>query len=251
MRIKYEFSSEEPIIVPYFYNEGIQALIYDYLLPEKSKFLHEEGFSYGKRKFKLFTFSKILKKPKNLREKKLFDFGYDISFILSSPLDWILIETAESLIKTESIRFFRNNIILSSVNVISGKDFHPEKEMTFKTISPVTVYSTYKNREKPFYYYSPNESDFFIQIIENLKKKFHTFYGARYEKDIRLKIVKINLTHGKQVVWFKKRPITAWNFVGRIEAEREMLYLAYYAGIGAKNSAGFGCIEEVRNVRGT
>ncbi len=249
MRIKYEFSSEKPIIVPYFYNEGIQALIYDYLFPEKRELLHEKGFIYEKRKFKFFTFSKILKKPKVLREKKLFDFGYNISFILSSPLSWILEETAESLIKTDSIRFFRNDIFLSSVSVLPCKDFHPDNEMIFKTISPVTVYSTRKDREKPFYYYSPNESDFFKQVIENLKKKFHAFYGSNYDGDIKLKILKVNFTHGKQVVWFKKKPITAWNFVGKLEAESKILHLAYYAGIGAKNSAGFGCIKEVRNVR--
>ena len=51
------------------------------------------------------------------------------------------------------------------------------------------------------------------------------------------------------MVWFKKKPITAWNFILQIEAAGEMLYLAYYAGIGVKNSAGFGCLEEVKNVR--
>ncbi len=248
MRVKYEFFSDKNIVLPYFYNEFLQSLIYEYILPERREFLHEEGYKYENRKFKLFTFSRILRHPKHLQNLRIFDFGKKISFVLSSPLNWILEETAENLIKSTYIRLGKNKLSLSSINVIPKKEF--TENISLRTISPITVYSTFReNKISPFKYYSPMESEFFVQILNNLKKKFFVYYGREYNGPLRIQILKFDPKHGRQVVWFKRRPITGWNLVLKLEGERDILYLAYYAGIGAKNSAGFGCLEEVKNVR--
>lgn len=44
---------------------------------------------------------------------------------------------------------------------------------------------------------------------------------------------------------YKERKLDAWITVLELEGDYEILKLAYDAGLGSKNSAGFGCIELV------
>ena len=54
------------IALPKSYNHILQAFFYRNMDLLLSKFLHDIGFPYGKRRFKLFTFSKVIGK---LQEK--------------------------------------------------------------------------------------------------------------------------------------------------------------------------------------
>ncbi len=60
------------LVLPIHYNELIQAFIYRNLSEDLATFLHNKGFSLseGKRKFKLFTFSRLLCKVKPLVKDK-------------------------------------------------------------------------------------------------------------------------------------------------------------------------------------
>ena len=53
-------SSSDNITLPVHYNHLIQAMIYQSLDDALAHWLHEEGFQCGKRRFKLFTFSRLL-----------------------------------------------------------------------------------------------------------------------------------------------------------------------------------------------
>ena len=58
MRLEIELGFDDKLVLPIHYNNIVQGFIYNNIEDEIFKtFLHEEGFQYGKRSFKLFTFS--------------------------------------------------------------------------------------------------------------------------------------------------------------------------------------------------
>ncbi len=63
MRLRIGLAAREASIeVPIQYNHLLQGLIYHNLDRALSEWLHEEGHAYGKRRFKLFTFSRLFGK---------------------------------------------------------------------------------------------------------------------------------------------------------------------------------------------
>jgi len=59
MRVCFEFEGvgKEPVILLLHYNHMVQSMIYSSISAELADFLHNQGFTHGKRAFKLFTFS--------------------------------------------------------------------------------------------------------------------------------------------------------------------------------------------------
>lgn len=94
MRIKLEFVSDKLIVLRSGYNSLLQGLIYDLLDYVDAVKLHDEGFRFEKRQFRLFTFSEILEKGTFDRKSHIISFVKKLSFILSSPVDWILRQVA-------------------------------------------------------------------------------------------------------------------------------------------------------------
>ncbi|MDI6840561.1 MAG: hypothetical protein QMD71_06925 [bacterium] len=60
MRITIILETEDRALsLPIHYNHIIQGFIYDNISKKLAKFLHQKGYIYGKRAFKLFTFSRL------------------------------------------------------------------------------------------------------------------------------------------------------------------------------------------------
>lgn len=60
MRAEIHFKLKEPASIPIQYNHLIQAIIYSWIGDKKFKdFIHNNGYKFKERAYKLFTFSKI------------------------------------------------------------------------------------------------------------------------------------------------------------------------------------------------
>ena len=60
MKLKIELFSDKPVVFPRGYNEYLQAMIYNNIDKEQAQWLHDKGYAYEKRSFKLFVFSDII-----------------------------------------------------------------------------------------------------------------------------------------------------------------------------------------------
>jgi CRISPR-associated endoribonuclease Cas6 len=58
-KLKFKFSFEQPLNLPKYYNSVLQGFFYKNMDTILASILHEVGFVYNHRRFKLFTFSKI------------------------------------------------------------------------------------------------------------------------------------------------------------------------------------------------
>lgn len=242
MRIITSFKSSQPIILPINHQEIIQGFIYSSLDPDIADFLHNNGFAYGKRKFKLFTFSRLLGQVK--KEKDSFKFFPPVKLVVSSIYFPMIESLATNFVKREELLLGNNVLQLRSIEV--EKEFKSEEnEITIKMLSPVTVYSTLSTPEgrKKTYFYNPYEDEFSDLVARNIVHKFVAFYGREpQETQFSIKPLIVSKKDEK-LIKYKGTIIKGWMGIYKLTGNPELLKLAYYTGIGSKNSQGFGCFE--------
>ena len=109
-------------------------------------------------------------------------------------------------------------------------------------LSPVTIYSTLQSPTgKKTYYYNPREKEFSILIRDNLLKKYQAYYKRSPDNDeFSIEPLRVSKKDEK-IVSYKGFIIKGWMGLYRLNGSPELLKLAYDAGIGGKNSQGFGC----------
>lgn len=239
MRAKYTFSSEAPIVLTKYYNRAIQGLIYNLLDTDFANWLHDTGFKYGRRSFKLFTFSRLF--GPFTRRGDLIDFGKKVQLYISSPIDKFVGQLCNNLLKKKLV-LETNFINVESIEFLKKPTFSPSA--IIRTLSPVTVYSTLLTPQntKKTYYYSPYEKEFSELILQNLLKKADMLnIAAKKEFKIRPYCVK------DVYVSFKETLIRGWVGEFEVEGDPNLLEIAYETGLGSKNSAGFGMIELIEN----
>jgi len=232
---------KENISLPLHYNYLLQGFIYEHISKNMADFLHNEGYKFGKRKFKLFTFSRLMGKF-HINKQKI-TFSGPIHFHISSPIEEFIQEFAETLARAPQINLSENPLLVSSIEV----HFKPKisDSVNIKMLSPLTIYSTLflADGRKKTYYYSPFEKEFSGLTTKNILKKYNALYG----KELPFSNFSIEpLKTGRQsekIIKYKGTVIKAWTGRYNLKGNPELISLAYDAGLGSKNPQGFGMFE--------
>ncbi|KAF2955968.1 CRISPR-associated endoribonuclease Cas6 [Marinitoga sp. 38H-ov] len=239
MRLKLYLDYNE-LILPIHYNHILQGMILKYIDNEDyAEFIHDKGYEYGKRKYKMYTFSRIFG-----------EFELNKNFVKYKNKGQLIISSADNqLMMYVMDRMFRNPIIelLNQKVKISKIDYSsiiPSEKLTVVTKSAITVYSTFeKDGKKKTYYYTPYETEFNELIRKNLINKYKAFYN-REPKSYNFHIK--NIKNAKEViVKYKNIVIKGWMGKFELNGDPDLIQFAYDSGIGSKNSIGFGCVEKI------
>ena len=241
MRLKIILFNEKNFEFTIHYNHSLQSLIYNNLSSPFGKRLHQQGFSYEKRTFKLFTFSRLFGDIQIYRETSQIKIGKKIYFYVSSPLKDFIQNLTENLLKKSEIKLGNHPLTIESIEILPKPAI--KSPLTIKMLSPVTVRSTLTTPDgkKKSYFYNPKEKEFQKLIKENLKKKYSVLTGEKV-KDFPFSIKSSGRT--KEVIG-KFKGIIVKGYIGKFVLQGDLFFLeiAYDCGIGEKNSGGFGCFE--------
>ncbi len=248
MRIKISLESENSIVLSTGFNEILQWFVYSSI---KDEWLHDVGFEFNKRSFKLFTFSSILQKGRYLKEKNLFVFPRRISFIVASPVDWILQKLASGSVQRDNINMWNNDVYLTEISVLKPNKIE-SNTILVRALTPIEVHSTFETQKgKKTHYYTPFESEFSSLINENAKKKWSAFFKKKPPSDIKIEPKGFNK---EKIVRFgtNERYVIVKGWMGNftLEGEPDFLKFILDAGIGSRNSQGFGLVEVINEKRG-
>lgn len=240
MRLKVIFSCKDDIVLPVDYNYYVQAFIYKNISDEMAQFLHNKGYQAGGRKFKLFTFSKLFGKCSFDKNKKTFLFKSPLTLYIASPVDDFIKSFANHILVNNDTHIGKNNLEVLNMNFEKGT---AEGEITVKTLSPIVVYSTLFEATGSKYtcYFTPREPKFEPLVVENLKKKVTAF--GQDASDSTMEIRPVGRTRQK-VITYKGFVIKGSEGIFKLKGSEDMLSMALNAGLGAKNSQGFGCVTE-------
>jgi len=240
--VKFEFDKLE---LPIQYNHIMQAVVLNLINDEEyRKFVHDKGFSYQKRKFKLYTFSRLLGKFQIDKERKTISFNKNANFIISSYDENFCYYLMEKLMQFRDIKIGRNNVRVQNVEV---ENYIPEKELKVVTRSPVTIYSTYfdENSSKKTLFYHPDDYKFRELLEKNIIKKYMAIF--KKEPEGRIEIKHVGKSPKKVMIIYKNFKIIGWLTAFDLYSNnKELLKIAYDSGLGAKNSQGFGLVDVVK-----
>ncbi len=250
MRVLVHLISDNNITIRQSYNNILQGLIYQYLDRMDSAWLHEYGFEFGSRKFKLFVFSEIRERGIINRNTQTFTFFNKISFYLSSPVDWIMTQFAGNIIRARDLDFGNNKVSVESISVMKDRAIDGSS-ITVSAMTPIEVHSTLVKPDgrKLTHYYSSFEDEFGRLINNNMIKKWGALYNREAPGSIFIKPL-YSGNRNERVRYFvsngRKTVVKGW--LGRyvLSGDRDLLRFALDAGLGSRNSQGFGMVEIVR-----
>lgn len=229
-------SPDSVIKLPYAHFEMLQGLFYKLLSfnNEYSTFLHDRQ-EENRAAYKLFCFSDLCGKYEH----------EDNCLIYSGKLTWEIRVAEDTTIDVlvENIfnrhDFSLNNYPFTITDIKLSSISIPDRSLHFEMGTPIVVYKT---ENKKTIYYSPQDSEFYELVENNLRKKYYAVFGEEYDGSFRLTCDYCPDRY-KKVTRFKGLIINGWLGKFTLNADIAMLYIAYYCGIGSKNSMGFGVIQ--------
>ncbi|HHY99028.1 MAG TPA: CRISPR-associated endoribonuclease Cas6 [Firmicutes bacterium] len=242
MRIIISLDTKEmPLVLPIHYNELLQGAIYASLDEEIGDFMHDKGFVHQKRSFKLFTFSRLMGNYRLDSQSGKISFTDSIKIVISSPIKAFCSSILTHMIRDGRLRLGARLVDVEGVEVIEPT-VHQER-IRVHTLSPIVVYSTMYRTDGRKYtcYFQPGEAEFAELISGNLRKKYELVhrsdapaeaFNIRPIGQSRMNLISY---HGTIVKGYSCRL--------EISGPQPLLQVAMDAGLGSKNSQGFGCIE--------
>lgn len=243
MRSKITLSSSNGFVdIPVNYNYLIQSAIYRNLSKELASFLHDHGYVINNRKFTLFVFSRLQGYYEYLSKQRKIRFFNPIQLKISSPISRFTNDIAQ-MILNEGL--YLNNELLKIDSIeVSSSEIKGNK-IIVESLSPVVAYSTLTKGvgKKYTLYFQPNEKDFQRIVIENLQKKAQIIYGndTAFEETVLI----ATGTYKKGITKYKDTIITGYSGKYILEGDKRLLQTAIDAGLGSKNSMGYGFIESI------
>jgi CRISPR-associated endoribonuclease Cas6 len=256
MRLKLILKQSRPNqLIPINYQYAISSFIYNTIETSDSKYskwLHENGYQSGSKKFKLFTFSMLNIPKRNVEFNKL--------RILSDSMELTVSMISNKTVEHFIIGMFENKK-MNIYDMESEAEFQiktvemiPEPEFTekaiLKTISPIVLTKrTIYNGKESSYYMSPEDEDYGSYFFNNIKEKYKSFTGED-NSDLMLKNFKLVGDCRRKLIRIKENKsevtdVRGYIFKFSLEGDRELIRFSYESGFGKQCSMGFGCVQVV------
>ncbi|MFS8542000.1 MAG: hypothetical protein LOD89_07915, partial [Tissierellales bacterium] len=116
MQIEMRFKCNR-LELPIHYNHMIQGFIYKNISNRDFReFLHEEGFKNNNRRFKLFTFSRLIGKYEYNKEKKTITFIDNFNLVVCSIIDDFINDFVKTCLFSENLYLNNQKINLIGVD---------------------------------------------------------------------------------------------------------------------------------------
>gem|GEM_PF-1762500 len=259
MRVKLVLGNSRFHTVPVDYHHQLSSAIYRLFYGadrDFARWLHGKGYG-EKRRFKLFNFSQIFAKPDEYRvdlERRRVTFLADrVWFYISTPVDEIAMALAEALTRHSDItlRVGKSVFTLERATAFATPMFE-DGVASLKCVSPVVltrVVHGEDGRYLPPAYIRPWEEDAEDYLKQNLVNKYMAYTGEDMSRKIAVELDRAYIESKKERClasrYVKNEKIVGFRVPVKIFGPPKFLRFAYEAGLGVKNSLGFGMVERV------
>lgn len=256
MRIKITFQHEQGKVIPWDYQYAIQAWIYKILEranPELAAQLHDSGYKFEGKHFKLFCLGQwqCHYKPLGQAGIKLLNNASDLP--IGFMLPEVLSEFITGLFKDQSHTFSFKGFEPVPIQVISAQllpDAQSDQEYRHYMLITGARISIYDASKRYAQYIGPDHHNYIEQVIWNIKRKFNASPisdpNLQYEYDVKMDITspyktqKINIPKGD-----RPTEMIGYKYAFSLLAPKFIHDTLLYAGLGEECSMGMGWVEEV------
>lgn len=251
MRIAIKFSAAQPIVLPLNHAQYLTGAVYNFLDRadrDYARFLHDEGYAGSddwddRHRFKLFAFSTLRARRRRIAGDRLVLGPGEIEWQISSPLDKFLREFATGVLEQGTVRVAREILPIANVETLPTPPIKANSQ--WACLTPV-VSAVSRPDSRYAQYLRPGDGEFPERLRANLMRKYFALHGHEAEDD-RFDLEwdsKYLLRHrGTKLIDFKGTQIVGAFCPFTMCGSAELIELAYGAGLGEKNAAGFGMVE--------
>lgn len=234
-------TTSDGAVVPIHYNAVVQAMIYSSWNPLMAAFIHERGFPLESRSFRLFVFSRL--SGPYQRQGAFLRYHGPIALQFASPIQALVEDLTSAWLRQGIVRLGSSRLSVDSIDLKPAPSI--AGDVLVRTLSPVTVYETLHapdGRAKT-YYYAPTEREFGTLCGVNARRKLAAFRG-RGEATGDLSVSPADgRPHRQVIISYKGTVVKGWTGAFRLSGPPDLIQMVLDAGLGAKNSQGFGMVE--------
>ena len=263
LRLSLKVDSRENIL-PLNYQYPVSAWIYQRIAranPEFANWIHNTGYRFNSKNFKLFTFSNFHVPRRNVQGDRLHILSpqvyLNLSFYVEKAVESFIIGLFQNQEFEIGDRISKARFQVTRIESLPEPSFI--SPMEFQCLSPICVSrSTIRKGKKMPEYLAPTHTEYERIFFDNLVFKYialrrelesrdefvHTEEGDfRFEllSEPRSRLITIKTGQPDQT------RVRGYFYTFRIFAPPELMRIGYYAGFGEKNSLGFGYVEVKKN----
>ncbi|MCS7274317.1 MAG: CRISPR-associated endoribonuclease Cas6 [Candidatus Bipolaricaulota bacterium] len=239
-----------PCTIPFSYAHALTAVVYSFLdrsSHDYARFLHDEGYRLGAKRFKLFTFSQLLIPQRQITPEGLVCLSEQIAWQISSPVAEFVEHLAAGLLQLGQMRLGEHRFFIQRVQVAPRPIF--SEEMRLRCLSPM-VASLPQAGKRTAYYARADDPRLSEALRQNLLKKFWLVHGrAPGSSELTVEFDREYLKRKGEEVYrlvnYKGTQIKAILAPLLVRGSPELIEMGYEAGFGEKNSMGFGMVEGI------
>lgn len=254
MRIKLNLKPGIKRVMPINYQYELSAWLYKVIHlsdPDFAHWLHNQGYSYEKKRFRHFTFTNIKIPQRQIKEDRINITGdnaeLQVSFSVEKTVQHFITGIFQDQTFSIGDKQSQADFTVTSVEALPEPDLG--SEAVFHTFSPLCVSA---NRNSQAVYLHPHDSEYQRILTENLRAKAGSLSEkednggyANTTQDIfnfevlsepRSRLVKIKSGTPEQTF------VRGYLFDFKLKGPADLLRLGYQTGFGEKNSMGFGCV---------
>lgn len=241
MRLRLLLEAQEPITLPWDYRTELTKATYAILKaadPAYSKWLHDQGFRWGKRVYRLFVYSDLVPTHWIFSPEGLSSVQW-ITWQISSP-DQQFVDKFEDGLERQREQLELFDTIFEVVDRVRIKMPEIGSGLEFRTASPIVASVGDPRHSRYPIYLRPDQPEFIEALQCNLITKWQAFHRREWDGGE----LGIRVWNPKQkLIQVFGTDVRAWYLNLQMWGEKELIRFAYDAGLGIKNSQGFGMIE--------
>lgn len=249
MRLQITLNHDPKQVLPINYQYLISSWIYRTLGNADSDFarqLHHQGYDFGGRRYKLFTFSDLHPRRYDINGKaRTFQLTQAptqlvLSFYIDDALQHFVVGLFQNLKFTlASGTAFKVDFEIGSIEILPKLNFQPT--MQFRLQTPICI-SQDQVGKRYAQYLAPTHEDYATLLVQNLLRKQRALQSvSASDQNLPLSLPPTNFrllsTPKKSPRTIKNIKMIGYVFDFELSAPVELLELGYYAGFGEKNSA--------------
>ena len=242
MQLVVEHDLQTELVLPINYQHIMQGIIYNSLhsIAGYGDFLHNNGYEFGERQYRLFTFSRLYGRYRI--EKEHIIFKDHVSFEVRST-DNILLRILQENILQNGIQY-RNQKYYGVTAVIKDETIE-EEEIRIRMLTPIVAYETDALTKKTNFFI-PDQEEFYYSVQDNFIRKYSAYADCEVREEIEFFPLKVT-DKDKCVTKYKGIYMTGWLGEYLLKGKRKYLDFLFQVGIGSKNAQGFGMFQVIEN----
>jgi len=238
MQLKLTCNADK-LTLPINYQYVLQSAIYSHIATdeEKKAFVHNKGWKYEDRSYRLFQFSGL--EGRYTVANKQITFDGEVTWEIRS-IDARLIQVLQESIREDGLQLLKQELQVTKMKL--EDDEIEDEDILIEMISPICVYATDANKHT--YFFSPDEEGFAEAVVENFIRKYAAYSGNFADEGIEIIPISVS-ARDKVITKYKGFYMDGWKGRYRLIGKRKYLNFLYQVGIGAKNAQGFGMFRVI------